>query len=355
MSAYSAYVTDKDGRIASEVVNRKYGEDIVITVNPSEKTGNVSNLLTGACMEDVNHELYGGIWSQMIFGESFEEPATVSDGDMFKTAGGKWYTKENGSVLAIDNTANGPKLIVNNTVCSEGSLEADVKYSGEGAGFIIKVSSAREGADSFYGYEISLFNGIVRLGDHRNNYNNISDTPCGDVKANAWIKLTVEFTEDSMTVYVNGAKVTSYTDKNPLKSGEIGFRAWNASAEYKNIKALVGKEVKSVDTAALGEARGCSGMWRSEIKDAVGDAYVTTDNVFTGTQSQVIEMESGSGSVSIPERQGLQRIHIRKLRFSGHSVRRARERRRKQTLRRELVHRERRIWKIRLFACLERG
>lgn len=31
--------------------------------------------LLGACMEDVNHELYGGIWSQMIFGEAFEEPA----------------------------------------------------------------------------------------------------------------------------------------------------------------------------------------------------------------------------------------------------------------------------------------
>ena len=26
--------------------------------------------LLGACMEDVNHELYGGIWSQMIFGEA---------------------------------------------------------------------------------------------------------------------------------------------------------------------------------------------------------------------------------------------------------------------------------------------
>lgn len=33
-----------------------------------------SPTLLGACMEDVNHELYGGIWSQMIFGEAFEEP-----------------------------------------------------------------------------------------------------------------------------------------------------------------------------------------------------------------------------------------------------------------------------------------
>ena len=30
---------------------------------------------TGACLEDVNHEVYGGIYSQMVFGESFQEPA----------------------------------------------------------------------------------------------------------------------------------------------------------------------------------------------------------------------------------------------------------------------------------------
>ena len=34
---------------------------------------NVSPLLTGACIEDVNHEIYGGLYSQMIFGESFQE------------------------------------------------------------------------------------------------------------------------------------------------------------------------------------------------------------------------------------------------------------------------------------------
>ena len=26
-------------------------------------------------LEDVNHELYGGLYSQLVFGESFEEPA----------------------------------------------------------------------------------------------------------------------------------------------------------------------------------------------------------------------------------------------------------------------------------------
>ncbi|CAJ1358606.1 unnamed protein product, partial [Effrenium voratum] len=34
--------------------------------------------LVGGGIEDVNHELYGGLYSQMIYGESFEEPAGSS-------------------------------------------------------------------------------------------------------------------------------------------------------------------------------------------------------------------------------------------------------------------------------------
>ncbi len=46
---------------------------IHITINPHAVIGRVSPYLTGTCMEDVNHEVYGGAYSQMIFGESFEE------------------------------------------------------------------------------------------------------------------------------------------------------------------------------------------------------------------------------------------------------------------------------------------
>jgi len=35
--------------------------------------------MTGSCMEDINHEVYGGIYSQMIFGESFEEEPMLID------------------------------------------------------------------------------------------------------------------------------------------------------------------------------------------------------------------------------------------------------------------------------------
>jgi alpha-L-arabinofuranosidase len=44
-----------------------------ITIYPDHFIKQVSPLMTGACVEDVNHEIYGGLYSQMIFGESFQE------------------------------------------------------------------------------------------------------------------------------------------------------------------------------------------------------------------------------------------------------------------------------------------
>ncbi len=51
-----------------------------ITVQADQAAGRLSRFLTGACIEDVNHEIYGGIYSQMIFGESFQEPGTEISG-----------------------------------------------------------------------------------------------------------------------------------------------------------------------------------------------------------------------------------------------------------------------------------
>ncbi|RPJ38804.1 MAG: hypothetical protein EHM21_16360, partial [Chloroflexi bacterium] len=53
--------------------------NIQIRIYPEQEIGKISPYLTGACIEDVNHEVYGGIYSQMIFGESFEEEPAVID------------------------------------------------------------------------------------------------------------------------------------------------------------------------------------------------------------------------------------------------------------------------------------
>jgi alpha-L-arabinofuranosidase len=62
---------------------------VTIDVHADHVVGRASPYLTGACIEDVNHEVYGGVYSQMIYGESFQEPAASGAGvsGMWKPVG----------------------------------------------------------------------------------------------------------------------------------------------------------------------------------------------------------------------------------------------------------------------------
>lgn len=51
-------------------------EEPRIEVHANNILHSLSRYLTGACIEDVNHEIYGGLYSQMIYGEDF--PAAKS-------------------------------------------------------------------------------------------------------------------------------------------------------------------------------------------------------------------------------------------------------------------------------------
>lgn len=87
--------------VVTESHIRVYAKDVI---------HKVSRYLTGACIEDVNHEIYGGLYSQMIFGESFQEPVitvdrTDSSGTLLLSIQGKvsrmWRPVQQGSAQGI--------------------------------------------------------------------------------------------------------------------------------------------------------------------------------------------------------------------------------------------------------------
>ena len=53
-------------------------DEAVVRIQADKPVHHLTRYLTGACIEDVNHEIYGGLYSQMIFGESFQEAAPKS-------------------------------------------------------------------------------------------------------------------------------------------------------------------------------------------------------------------------------------------------------------------------------------
>lgn len=279
-------------------------QEAQIYINAAQVLHPISPYLTGACLEDVNHEVYGGLYSQMIFGESFQEPATSEPLAGFTEYGGAWLVT-NSDLLSVNGT--GPKLIDNNVNQSTGDIKVQVQFTadeGGDAGVIFQVSQPGMGADVFTGYEVSLAPaGYVVLGRHRQDWEPISQVSCS-VPTGQWINLEVQYTNASITVLVNGSSLIQYTDTQyPLTSGQVGLRNYQQDVEFQDFQINSANIPFGYD--ASNWPGGVSGMWRPVVSgSATGQCMLETSNVFVGTQSQEITYTGGTGKRGIAN-QGL--------------------------------------------------
>jgi len=155
------------------------GEPATITIT-NKVSNRITRFMTGACLEDVNHEVYGGIYSQMLYGESFQEPARPPALRQFHVYGGQWLPE--GDALAVS-AERGAKIVARDVRLGDGRVDVDIRMPRKQDGFagaIVKVREAAAGADAFIGYEVALnpARQVLRVGRHRHNWEFISDTPC---------------------------------------------------------------------------------------------------------------------------------------------------------------------------------
>ena len=276
-----------------------------ITIHADQILHTNSPYLTGACIEDVNHEIYGGMDSQMIFGESFAESDVQLPLKKFAAYDGRWTLAAAGSIQGVG--GSGAKIIWDGPAISEGEVSVDVKLTeatGGNGGLILKVKDAGKGADVFTGYEISLERpGFLLVGRHRQNWEPIRRVPC-EVPVGEWMNLRVRFDAKSFEVFVNGNSVFQFEDtEHPLDAGAVGLRLWQHKVLFRNFSVKTeGTEQKiSFEYDNRGNpADAVSGMWRPVRQgDADGSFLLVTQNVFSGKQSQQITFAGGSGVVGI--------------------------------------------------------
>ena len=282
-----------------------------IEVHAGQVLHRVSRYLTGACLEDVNHEVYGGIDSQMIYGESFQEPPRPTPFRDFSSFGGNWTAA--GEAVQVMG-GDGPKLVSSGLAFGDGVASVEVFFEGAdggNAGLIVHVTQAGSGRDEFNGYEISLEpSGHLVLGRHRQNWEALRRVNC-PVPLNTWITLAVQTTGKSLAVQVNHQLVLEYEDAaEALPPGTVGLRAWQRAARFRNLSVSLGGVTHPLTlepAAGQEDVTGVSGMWRGFRRGAVTGAYgIETNEPFLGRQSQRITLAGGSGSLGI-ENQGLNR------------------------------------------------
>lgn len=287
-------------------------QEAEIVVYADQVSHRVSPYTIGACIEDVNHEIYGGIYSQMVFGESFEEPPWSPPPGDFQVYGGSWVVRDETLSVA---PGPGPKLIAETPELSVGEVGVELFFEDDSpgnAGLIVKVREPGVGADTFIGYEIALSprDSKLILGRHRHNWEPIESVSC-EVPVNEWIPLAVKMDETLLEIFVSGKLVLRYKDEtNPLRSGKIGLRPWQRKAVYRNLRIQREGQREALPFKPPGGKafRGeVSGMWRPFAHGAArGEFALESQGAFNGLQSQRITFLSGEGEVGI-ENQSLNR------------------------------------------------
>ncbi len=287
-------------------------DDTVLRVDAGRVLHRVSPLLYGACIEDVNHEIHGGIDSQMIFGESFAEPPTSPPIRGFRAFGGRW--EANGGEVRAE-PGPGPKLVADGPNMASGEVGVEVRFDERrdgNSGLILNVGNPRVGADAFTAYEISLetTNRLV-IGRHRRNWEPMRVVPV-DVPTGRWIALTVRFAPGTFEVFVDGRRLATIEDRDhPLAPGRAGVRVWQRPARFRNFHVANGNhfpatlpfEAEQPD----GFGSGVSGMWAALRRgSARGEFSVESDRPFSGSQAQRLRFVEGEGEVGI-ENRGLNR------------------------------------------------
>jgi alpha-L-arabinofuranosidase len=210
-----------------------------IDINAAKVENRISSRMYGSCIEDVNHEIYGGLYDQKIFGESFEEDFLGMSITGFDAFGGKWIA--NGAQVEVKADA-GAKLIDRNPAIDDASIEVELKFGKqiEIAGLIVRVDDPDTGADDFNGYEISL-NAITKqivLGKHRYNWQLLQEAAAG-FDPSVWNRLRVELSGENIRIYLNDSQnpAIDYTDTSaPFLSGKTGLRTWNSDVAFRNLK-----------------------------------------------------------------------------------------------------------------------
>jgi len=284
-------------------------QEVRICVNADHVVRRVSRYLTGACIEDVNHEIYGGIYSQMIFGESFQEPAPSPAIRDFTSYGGRWIVGD--ETVRID-ALDGPKLLSNHEAFQNGAVGVEVHFAereGQNAGLIVRVDEPGVGADKFIGYEVALDAGreILRLARHRNNYEPIRDVPC-EVAVARWIPLEVRLAGSVIEILVDGKTALRHDDgANALTAGTVGLRAWHREATFRKLWVKTGEAIEPLAFAQADDPPEISGMWRAVRRGtAKGRFAIVSEQASAGVRSQQLVFDSGEGQWGV-ENQGLNR------------------------------------------------
>lgn len=271
-----------------------------ITINPQQAGGTVTPYLYGACIEDVNHEIYGGLYDQRIFGESFEEPMPSPTIEGFTAYEGEW--KGNCNMLSVKATP-GAKLVYDensHVVAAETELKFSIGQSNN-AGLLLNVSQPGNGADSFYGYEVSLAaDGTkVVIGKHKNNFEQMATIPVA-ICPTEWNRLAATTIDGKLRVSLNGQDIYTTNLDPELTAGKMALRTWHSDVQFRNVSIITASHGNKQLAFSETPVEAVSRQWDAYRQGDVEATFALEDTqAFNGIQAQKVTLTDGKGQAGV--------------------------------------------------------
>ncbi|MDB5090375.1 MAG: hypothetical protein JWR09_4369 [Mucilaginibacter sp.] len=272
-----------------------------IKVDAGKVLNKISPVLYGSCTEDVNHEIYGGLYNQLLFGESFEEPAPATSYSGWMLLPAEWRIGDNGVPLSA---GPGFKFVRNHTLVKDGTVEATINFGdrSRNAGLLVRLNNVRPGNPNPTGYAIDVSRGEnkITIKKYLNGWRDIAWSK-KEIDIKKSVRLRVNLKGNKISVFVNDEQLPSieFIDKeHHLLAGQVGIYANNAAAKFTYFSVAAGN-MKTVDPLSPVSSTQVSSQWTPVYQSAKGLYQIDSVNAFTGRQAQVIQFISGSGKVGI--------------------------------------------------------
>ena len=272
-----------------------------INVDAGKVLNKISHVLYGSCTEDVNHEIYGGLYSQLLYGESFEEPAPAISYKGWLQLPAEWRIGGDGA-----STSAGPgfKFVCDHTQVKDGTVEATIDFGDKGrdAGLLVRLNNVTPGNPNPSGYAIDLARGEnkITLRKYLNGWKDVAWSK-KEIDLKKSVRLRVDLKGNEISVFVNDEQspVIGFIDKeHPLLTGQLGFYANNAAAKFSSFAVTIGN-TKAVAPLTPVLSTQVSSQWTPLGQGAKGSYQIDSVNAFTGKRAQVIQFISGTGKVGI--------------------------------------------------------